>query len=137
MTQHAFEMASAINEMAASFFDIPSRIGNQPNVLPAEVEDSFIKQIIDFCQKERIEKKAVLEFEHTLTKEGVQYYWLIEVANANVEWKYYSGFGDWFIENISFQSLNCTLIVSGETEEYYEVPINEDNFEEKLNNNLY
>lgn len=137
MTTLAYQMSEAINEMAASFFDVPSRIGNQPSVLPAEVEDSFIKQIIDFCQKERIEQKAVLEFEHCLDKDGVHYSWQIDITNAEVEWKYYSGFDDWFIEQITFESLNCTLTVSDDTEEYYEVPIDEDNFEEKLNNKLY
>ena len=130
-------MSEAINEMAASFFDVPSRIGNQPSVLPAEVEDDFIRQIINYCQREHIEQKEVLEFEHTLKKGDVQYYWLIKVTNANVEWKYYSGFDDWFIEEITFGSLNCTLTVSDDTEEYYEVPIDEAAFEEKLNNKLY
>ena len=137
MTTLAYQMSEAINEMAAAFFDVPSRIGNRPSVLPAEVEDSFIKQIIDFCQKERIEKRTDLGFEHCLEKDGVHYSWLIDISGAEVEWKYYFHFDDWFIENITFQSLYCTLIVSGDTEEYYEVPIDEDNFEEKLNNNLY
>lgn len=137
MTTLAYQMSEAINEMAAAFFDVPSRIGNRPSVLPSSVEDSFIKQIIDFCQKERIEKRTDLGFEHCLEKDGVHYSWLIDITNAEVEWKYYSGFDDWFIEKITFGSLYCTLTVSGETEDYYEVPINEDNFEEKLNNKLY
>lgn len=47
MTQLANEMASAINKMAASFFDVPSAIGNEPSVLPAEVEDYFTRKIYE------------------------------------------------------------------------------------------
>ena len=141
MTTLANQMSEAINEMAASFFDVPSRIGNQPSVLPAEVEDYFLRKIYDYVAENVLRHEQDVVFDYELHKNDVWYTWTLRISEIDAEWllPYVSDpWGDELtLHRISLGSLDCSLDVCDDyncTFDEYVVPIDEANFEKKLNN---
>lgn len=136
MTQLANEMASAINEMAASFFDIPSKIGNEPSVLPAEVEDYFVRKIYEVGTYKRD-----VTFDYELKNGSKTYYY--EMRFYYIDPTYHIYECPWGNESelasVSISGLDCTVDVYDDedgSETHYIVPIDETEFEKGLNENL-
>lgn len=136
MTQLANEMASAISEMAASFFDVPSRIGNEPSVLPAEVEDYFTRKIYEVGTYKRD-----VTFDYELKNGSKTYYYEMRFDYLDPTYHIYEC--PWGNESelasVSFGSLDCTVDVYDDedgSETHYVVPIDDKDFERRLNTNL-
>lgn len=136
MTQLATEMASAISEMAASFFDVPSAIGNEPSVLPAEVEDYFVGRIYEVGTYKRD-----VTFGYELKNGSKTYYYEMRFDYLDPTFHLYEC--PWGNEaelaGVSFGSLDCTVDAYDEedgSETHFVVPIDDVAFEKRLNTNL-
>lgn len=136
MTQLANEMASDINEMAASFFDVPSRIGNEPSVLPAEVENYFVRKIYEVGTYKRD-----VFFDYELKNGSKTYYYEMRFYYIDPTFHIYEC--PWGNESelasVSISGLDCTVDVYDDedgSETHFVVPIDEAEFEKQLNTNL-
>ena len=144
MTQQAIEMESAIHEMAASFFDIPSRIGNPTSVMPAEAEDNLAEQIYDYCFYRHVNRMDTLVFEYEKEQGDTHYLWSLEVSNIVVDWQEPLA-NDWrfdeeYIHDIYIGRSSCTLYVWNDedgTDEHYVVPFDQYDLMGRLKNYCY
>lgn len=144
MTQQAIEMESAIHEMAVSFFDIPSRIGNPTSVMPAEAEDNLAEQIYDYCFYRHVTRMDTLVFEYEKEQGDTHYLWSLEVSNIVVDWQEPLA-NDWrfdeeYIHDIYVGRSSCTLYVWNDedgTDEHYVVPFDQYDLMGRLKNYCY